>query len=75
MANVDARLLKGLKFRSADEKVVEEDGRKIKKFIQTERPLTAKDVISSKDCGDSIVIVTADGQKLTIEKAEEKGGK
>lgn len=74
MANIDAKYLKGLKFRSAEEKVVEEDGRKVKKFIPTERPMTPKDVISFKDFGNSIVIVTADGQKVTVEK-EEKGGK
>lgn len=74
MATIDAKYLKGLKFRSAEEKVVEEDGRKVKKFIPTERPMTPADVLGSKDYGDSIVIVTADGQKITIKK-EEKGGK
>jgi hypothetical protein len=71
--NIDAKLLKGFKFRTSEAKEIEEDGRKIKKFFLKERPLAVEDVLSLKDYGDSIVIVTADGQKLTIDKTQKKG--
>lgn len=71
--NIDAKFLKGLKFRTSEAKEIEEDGRKVKRFFPKERPLTPEDVLSSKDYGDSIVLVTADGQKLTIDKTQKKG--
>ncbi len=79
---IDARYLKGLKFHSAESKTVVEDGRKVKKFMPTERPLEPEDVLSWKDKGDSVVIVTADGRKVTVSKSgkpvvppDEKTGK
>lgn len=32
-------------------------------------PVKATEVLSFRDCGDSVVVVTADGQKLTGDKA------
>jgi len=70
MEQIDKKYLKGLKFRSSKARDVKgEDGRKIKQRFPTERPLTPADVLSWKDTGASIVLVTADGQKVTVEKS------
>lgn len=65
---LDPKLLKGLKYKTSDVKEVEENGRKVKKFIPTERALKIEDVLSWRDAGDSVVIVTADGKKHQVEK-------
>lgn len=65
---IDAKYLKGLKFRSSTGRDVEEDGKKVKKYVPTERPLKPEDVLDWKDYGDKIVLVTSDGQKVTVEK-------
>lgn len=67
-ASFDRRWLKGLKFRTAEPQKTTEDGRKKTKYIPKERSLTPEDVLSWKDYGDHVVIVTADGQKVTVEK-------
>jgi hypothetical protein len=35
-----------------------------------ERPLTADDVLDWKDYGDTVVIVTTDGQKYKVDKVK-----
>lgn len=69
---IDAKYLKGLKFRTSEEKVVTEDGRKVKKYVPVERDLTPDDVLDWKDYGDDVVIVTADGQKHVVSKNPKK---
>ena len=64
--NIEAKLLKGLKFRDSVKKEVIKDGQKVYQYIPRERDLKSDDVLSSKDYGDTIVIVTSDGQKITI---------
>lgn len=66
----DKKWLEGLKFKTSEVKVVEEEGRKIKKFIPSVRALKEADVLSWKDCGNAVVLVTADGQKVTVSKKE-----
>lgn len=73
--NIDEKLLQGLRFRYSEEKIVTENGRKIKKYIPQERDLTVDDILSMKDYGDSLMIVTADGKKYSIQKKNKKGGK
>lgn len=68
MIEIDPKLLDGLKFRYSEENVIVENGRKVRKYLSKERPLTPEDVLSMKDYGDSIVIVTADGQKIALKK-------
>lgn len=68
--NIDQKFLKGLKFKGAERKIIEKDGRKTVQGVPYERPLKPEDVIGMKDNGDSIVIVTADGQKYTVSKKE-----
>ncbi len=70
---IDSKLLKGLKFRTSTVELVEKEGRKVKKFTPVERPLAADDVLSWKDTGSAVVIVTKDGQKITVEKDDEEG--
>lgn len=66
----DKKWLEGLKFKTSEEKIVEEEGRKVKKFIPKERPLKESDILGWKDNGNSIVLVTADGQKVSVNKKE-----
>lgn len=60
--------IEGLIFTGSEAKVEKKDGRKLKKFIPVERPMTEEDVLSWKDYGKYVVIVTADGQKVQVEK-------
>lgn len=62
---IDKKYLAGLKFRSSEAKKSAEGV----KHIPTERDLTPEDVLDWKDNGPSVTIVTADGQKYTVEKA------
>lgn len=62
---IDKKYLAGLKFRSS-KPVKSAEGTK---HIPTERALQPTDVLDWKDNGPSVTIVTADGQKVTIEKA------
>lgn len=67
---LDPALLKGLKFRGAELKnVTDRDTGVVKeKSIPFERALTVDDVLDWFDKGDSVVLVTADGQKFTVKK-------
>jgi len=66
----DKKWLEGLKYRTSEAKTVEEEGRKVRKFVPSVRALKVDDVLSWKDCGSSVVLVTADGQKVTVPKKE-----
>ncbi|NOZ81259.1 MAG: hypothetical protein GXP63_06330 [DPANN group archaeon] len=68
MATFNRKWLEGLKFRGSKPKEVEKDGRKIRQYVPFERDMTEADVLSWKDYGKHVVIVTADGQKVTVEK-------
>jgi len=68
MAKIDPKFLKGLKFHGAEPKVVEKDGRKVNQNIPFERPLKEADVLDFKDAGDTVIIVTKDGRKYTVDK-------
>ncbi|MCE5265723.1 MAG: hypothetical protein LLG97_19615 [Deltaproteobacteria bacterium] len=76
MEQIDGKLLKGLKFRTAEEKVVQdENGGKKKKYFPIERQLKPEDVLSWKDLGDAVSIVAGDGQKHRVEKEPAEDGK
>jgi len=65
---IDAKLLKGLRYRTSEGKRVNEDGRNVMKYAPVERPMRQEDVLDWKDNGQTVTMVTADGQKLTVEK-------
>jgi len=75
MAKIDAKYLKGLKYRGANEKIVEEDGRKKRKYIPYERDLMPDDVMSFNDKGAEVVIATKDGKKYKVSKKSEAEAK
>jgi len=60
--------IEGLTFTGSKAKVEEKDGRKVKKFTPFDRPMTEADVLAWKDYGKYVVIVSADGQKVQVEK-------
>lgn len=68
---IDAKLLKGLQFDYVEKKTVKKDGRDVVQNIRGQRPLTPDDVLDWKDYGAKVVIVTADGQKHTVEKVKD----
>lgn len=71
----DKKWLEGLKFKTSEPREVKgEDGRPGKQHIPKERALRQEDILSWKDNGNSVVLVTADGQKYTVSKAKGKGG-
>ncbi|WP_298434547.1 hypothetical protein [Geobacter sp.] len=61
---IDAKFLKGLVFRSSEPQKTEEGTR----HAPTKRDLEPADVLDWKDNGATITIVTADGQKHTVDK-------
>ncbi len=65
---IDPKYLEGLKFNFAEQRKSNKDGREVVTNIPQQRALTANDVLDWKDCGDKVVIVTADGQKITVPK-------
>jgi urease accessory protein UreE len=67
---IDQKFLKGLKLHFAEQRKSKKDGRDVVQNIPQERPLTQDDILDWKDYGDTVVIVTADGQKYTIDKVE-----
>ena len=56
--------LEGLVFRSSKVK----KGETGKTNVPTERPLVANDVLSWRDNGDTVMIITSDGHKYTVDK-------
>ena len=72
---LDPKWLEGLKFHTAETKIVEKNGRKTLQAIPIERPLKEEDILvrpdgslSFTDYPDKIVIATKDGKKYTVEK-------
>lgn len=65
---IDPKYLKGLKFRFSEPKEVIEEGRTITRYFPQERAFKQEDVLSWKDNGDNIILVTADGRKVTVSK-------
>ena len=64
---IDKKFLAGLKYRSSKQ------GKDGGVFTPTERPLTPADVLAWTENGNILTIVTADGQKHTVDKT--KSGK
>lgn len=62
---IEKKYLAGLKFKSAKATKTAEGT----KNIPTERALQPGDVLDWKDNGATVTMVTADGQKYTVEKA------
>ena len=76
--SIDAKLLKGLTYRTSEVKKTKDDNGKDKKtWMPVERPLKPEDVLDWKDRGGTVVIVAKDGRKYRVEKEAEgkKGGK
>ena len=69
---IDKKYLDGLKYRASKTKKVEKDGRKVTTYEATERNLREEDVLAWRDNGQSVTIVTADGQKVEVRKPAEK---
>lgn len=69
---IDRKYLTGLKFRGSAAKETKEDGRTKTRYVPFERALKPEDVLSYADKGAYIVIVTADGQKYTVDKGGEQ---
>jgi hypothetical protein len=69
---IDKAHLAGLKFRGSKVKKIEKDGRKMTAYEPYERPLQPADVLAFVETATSVTLVTADGQKLTVEKKAEK---
>ncbi|MDD2319167.1 MAG: hypothetical protein PHO83_03855 [Geobacteraceae bacterium] len=67
MANerIDAKYLKGLKFTTSVKKQV--PGEAVK-HAPAERRLGPADVLDWQDLGDTVIIVSADGRKHTVDK-------
>jgi urease accessory protein UreE len=67
---LDPKYLSGLKHRTTEVREVKDkdDGRQKKKHFPIEREMTSADVLSWKDNGATVTIVTADGRKLTVDK-------
>lgn len=69
---IDAKWLRGLKFKTSEgREVADEGGKKKTKYIPVERALKPDDVLSWKDRGDAVVIVAGDGSKHTVAKDAE----
>jgi len=60
--------LKGRKFHDAVPKKVKKDGREVRVYEPRERALKEEDVLAWKVRGNEVSIVTADGQKFTVNK-------
>lgn len=72
---IDPKYLEGLTFRGAASKEVMKDGKKQMQYVPFERPVTPADVFDWRDAGAEVVIVIADGQKVTMPKAQKEDKK
>ena len=63
----DEKLLKGLVFRTSE---LNKDKEGKKSYVPVKRPLAVGDILDWKDCGETVVLVTTDGQKYTVEKGK-----
>jgi hypothetical protein len=70
---VPPEYLSGLSFRQSVRKVVEEDGQSKAAFSVEVRPLEPGDVLNFRETATEMIIVTADGQKHTVDKKRRKG--
>jgi len=69
----DRKWLEGLKFRTSEAREMKgDDGRAGKQHIPKERALKQEDILDWKDLGNSVVFVTGDGQKYTVNKTKGK---
>lgn len=66
MVKVDQTQLAGLKYRGNNAVIKNKDGRKTTVYEQVERDLKVSDILDSKETPSGVVIVTADGQKITL---------
>ena len=64
--------LDGLKFRDRKATTEVVGGRRKVTYTAVERPLRTEDVLNFTETETSVVLVTADGQKLTVAKKAEK---
>ena len=64
----DSKWLEGLKFHTADTKMVEKNGRKTLQAIPVEKPAKEEDILNWSDYGDKVVIALKDGMKYSVEK-------
>jgi hypothetical protein len=69
---IDKKWLEGTAFRYSESEEVVKDGRKTKQYVLKERPLTPDDVLDWKETADTVVFVTGDGQKITVDKTKGK---
>jgi hypothetical protein len=69
---LDEELLKGITFRGAEKKEVEENGIKKEKWFPTERKAVLDDVLDWRDLGPEVSIVIADGRKHRVKKPGKK---
>jgi hypothetical protein len=65
---IDPKYLEGLKFNFVEQRKAKKDGRDIVQNIPQQRALAQEDILDWKDYGDNVVIVTMDGQKITVSK-------
>ena len=72
---LDPKWLEGLKFHTAETKIVEKNGRKTLQAVAKQRPMKEGDILvkpdgslAFTDYGDKVVIATKDGKKYTVEK-------
>ena len=68
--NLDPKLLEGLLFDYVEKTESMKDGRKVVQYIPRKRPLTEADILSWRDKGDTVVVVTGNGKKLSLKKSE-----
>ncbi len=74
MAEVEQKHLAGLTYRTSEKKKIKgDDGDVAAKYVASERQLKVADILSQKDNGDSLTIVTKDGKKYTVPKTPVKG--
>lgn len=75
MAQIDKKQLEGLIFRESVRTTREENGELKTGFTVQERPLEPADILASRKTPAGLIIVTADGQKYTLEKKPAGKGK
>jgi len=65
-------VIKGLEVREAEVRMIEEDGKKVKRSFPLTRKMREGDVVSWKEYGDEVVIVSADGRKHRVSKNQKE---
>lgn len=65
-------MIKGLEVREAEVRVIEEDGKKVKRSFPLTRKMREEDVLSWKEYGDEVVIVSMDGRKHRVSKNQKE---